>query len=372
MDPQRVILAKGYIIQSTVIKVVRYLMFTTYLFLILKLKLALKIKELAFSGNEGWWTPGLFILLVLLPFLPLKIFFDWALQYHLPKKYHLTKVKPVKYILKLILSTITLGFMLMAIATLLFFSLNFKDYSFIPSFLLPLIPPLFTGLAIFIGSLVIPLFIPIFLKLKKLDEKSLKKIGKILDKYNFPRWQAQVQKNTERTSILKAFFTGWGPFKRIVFSENLIENSTPEELEVVAAHEVGHYKYGHTIKSAFLALIAVASYQYVLTPFLKRYSPVMGASAYPDLISLPLLLLLVLIANIAGAPLLLSIMREWELNVDRFAIKSTRNPRAFISIMEKFVEFNLRDPKPVYIIKFFFYTHPPIFDRIELAKKFKK
>ncbi len=58
--------------------------------------------------------------------------------------------------------------------------------------------------------------------------------------------------------------------------------------------------------------------------------------------------------------------------MDRFAIKAINNSRSFISIMEKFMESNLKDPNPHYLIRILFFTHPPIIDRINLAKKFRK
>lgn len=372
MDPHKVILAKEYNLRCSIIKAIKYLMFTSYLYLILKLKLALKLKETLFSDNISWWDPGLFMIILILPFLPLNILFDWSLKHYLPNKYKLINSNTKKFILKTLQSTFVVVLLIFSLSLLVYFSLNFKAYTFLPTFFHPFVPPFITSIFVLIGSFLIPIFSIFFVKYKNLDDQVLRKVNKLLEKNRFPKNQVKVQTSKEKTNLLKAFFTGWGPFKRIVFSESFIESASSEEFEVVTAHELGHYRHGHILKGALMAFLTVFFYQYILTSFIKRFSPTVGASSFPDLINLPVFLFLSLLLSILGIPLLLSIMREWELSVDWFAIKSTRNPRAFISIMEKFVEINLRDPKPNYLIKLFFYTHPPINDRIDLAKKFKK
>jgi STE24 endopeptidase len=62
--------------------------------------------------------------------------------------------------------------------------------------------------------------------------------------------------------------------------------------------------------------------------------------------------------------------RRLERAADIFALKMTRNKDAFVSLMTKLSEKNLADPNPSKIVKFLFYTHPPISERIKLAEKF--
>ena len=59
-----------------------------------------------------------------------------------------------------------------------------------------------------------------------------------------------------------------------------------------------------------------------------------------------------------------------EKEADLFALKVTKNKDVFVSLMEKLAEKNLADPNPSKFIKVIFYSHPPIKERIEMAKDF--
>jgi Zn-dependent protease with chaperone function len=61
--------------------------------------------------------------------------------------------------------------------------------------------------------------------------------------------------------------------------------------------------------------------------------------------------------------------RRLERECDRYAIKKTNNPEAFISTMDKLAEQNLADRNPNRLIEILFYDHPPISKRIEMARK---
>ena len=50
---------------------------------------------------------------------------------------------------------------------------------------------------------------------------------------------------SKRSTHGNAYFTGFGKTKRIVFFDTLIERLTPEEIEAVLAHELGHFARGH-------------------------------------------------------------------------------------------------------------------------------
>jgi len=51
------------------------------------------------------------------------------------------------------------------------------------------------------------------------------------------------------------FWEGLGKTRRVVLSDNIINNMSLDELETVIAHEVGHYKYKHMWKNILLGAI---------------------------------------------------------------------------------------------------------------------
>lgn len=372
MHPQRTALAKENTRQTVLIKSGFYLILITYLTLFIRLNLAAKIKEFNLFKNPDWWSVGLFSLLMLLPLLPLKLIFDWSLLYYIPKKFGLIKYNLFHFLKKSAQSLLIIYLMITLYSYLYYYTISLKLPDFFPAFLSVLITPLVISMVIFGLIFLVSPLVPKFLKLSLLEESISKRFNKLLNKHHLKSSHLATYKDNNKTNTMSAFFTGFGPYRKIVFSENLLKKATQDELEVVAAHEIGHYRYGHFLKGLILFSSLIFFYTYIGISLLKRYGPSSGGGAFPDLANFPLLFLFLLIINLAGWPLYLSIKREWEFNVDRFAIKITNNPRSFISIMEKFMENNLKDPNPHYLIRILFFTHPPIIDRINLAKKFRK
>jgi len=372
MHPQRAALAKENTRQTVLLKSGFYLILITYLTLFIRLNLVAKVREFSLFKNPDWWSISLFTLLMLLPLLPLKLIFDWSLLYYVPKKFGLIKYNLFHFLKKSVQSLLIIYLMLTLYSYLYYYTISLKLPGFLPASFSILITPMVIAMVIFGLIFLCSPLVPKFLKLSPLEESISKRLNKLLNKHHLKSSHLLIFKDSDKTNTMSAFFTGFGPYKNIVFSENLLKKATQEELEVVAVHEIGHYRYGHFLKGLTLFSTLVFFYTYIGISLLKRYGPSLNSGAFPDLANFPVLFLFLLIINLAGWPLYLSIKREWEYNVDRFAIKVTNNPRSFISIMEKFMENNLKDPNPHYLIRILFFTHPTIIDRINLAKKFRK
>ena len=109
--------------------------------------------------------------------------------------------------------------------------------------------------------LVYPTLIaPLFNKFTPLENASLRaRIEALLTKCGFQSQGLYVMDSSKRSSHGNAYFTGFGRFRRIVLYDTLIAQLTPEELEAVLAHEIGHYRLGHIPR--MLALSSVLTYQ---------------------------------------------------------------------------------------------------------------
>jgi len=88
------------------------------------------------------------------------------------------------------------------------------------------------------------------------------------------------------------------------------------------------------------------------------------------LASLPLIFLYFAIFGIISRPLEAYVSRRFEREADSLALKITRNKEAFVSLMDKLAGQNLADRNPHPLIKFFFFDHPPIDERINSAKSY--
>lgn len=102
---------------------------------------------------------------------------------------------------------------------------------------------------------IYPIFIvPIFNKLSPLEPGPLKEAVEGLAKQlKFPLDELQVIDGSKRSAHSNAYFAGLPWKKKIVLYDTLIEKSEKEEVVAVLAHELGHWKMGHTSKQLGIA-----------------------------------------------------------------------------------------------------------------------
>jgi STE24 endopeptidase len=69
---------------------------------------------------------------------------------------------------------------------------------------------------------------------------------------------------SRRSAHGNAFFIGFGRTKRVVLFDTLIAGSSPDEIEAVVAHELGHDKHGHVLfgllRGAVMAFAILAAF----------------------------------------------------------------------------------------------------------------
>lgn len=94
------------------------------------------------------------------------------------------------------------------------------------------------------------LIVPLFNKLTPLEPGELKeKVEALAQRLKFPLAELQVIDGSKRSAHSNAYFTGL-PFlpKKIVLYDTLLEKAETKEVEAILAHELGHWKMGHTSK----------------------------------------------------------------------------------------------------------------------------
>ncbi|PKI83545.1 hypothetical protein MVES_002387 [Malassezia vespertilionis] len=115
---------------------------------------------------------------------------------------------------------------------------------------------LFTAIALF-GNVIYPVLIqPLFNKLTPLPDGALRdRVMALALALNFPLKDLYVIDGSKRSGHSNAYFYGIipGGNKHIVIYDTLIEKSTPEEIEAVLAHELGHW--AHSDPSKLLVLM---------------------------------------------------------------------------------------------------------------------
>ena len=101
-----------------------------------------------------------------------------------------------------------------------------------------------------LALLIVPTFImPLFNKFEPLEDAALKaRIAALMERCGFRAKGVFRMDGSKRSSHGNAFFTGLGPSKRIVLFDTLMEKLTPDEIEAVLAHELGHFRLRHVMK----------------------------------------------------------------------------------------------------------------------------
>jgi STE24 endopeptidase len=220
------------------------------------------------------------------------------------------------------------------------------------------------------------LIMPLFNKYTPLPEGELRnKLVNLSHKANVKVGDIFTMDMSKQTKTVDAMFTGLGNTKRIVLGDNLINEFTPDEIEVVIAHEMGHNLLHHIwwsiLFSSILAGIGFFIIHLTGPKIITRFRNRLKIENMADVAGLPLLFLIFIVYGIITMPIGPAFSRVMERQADKFALVTTHNKEAFISAMNKLGYINLSDPNPSPIIEFLLYDHPPISKRIKFAQEYE-
>ena len=214
------------------------------------------------------------------------------------------------------------------------------------------------------------IIIPLFFKYKKLTDDILReRIMNLAEKMRVKILDVFEIDLSKKTLKANAAFVGWGSTKRVILADTLKDKYSLDEIEVILAHEFAHYKLKHLLKLILVNSLATIVFFYLIFKSSRPALSLFGFSSLSDLAGLPVILIYFVLFNIVAQPLEAYISRRLERNADMLAIKISGMKDAFISAMDKLAAQNLADRKPHPVIKFFFFDHPPIDERIAMAKE---
>ncbi len=215
------------------------------------------------------------------------------------------------------------------------------------------------------------LIIPLFYKYRPIADKALRdRILKLTDMAKVKVLDVFEIDFSKKTKKSNAAFVGWGKTRRVILVDNLIEEFSPEEVEVVVAHEIGHYKLLHMWKTLLAAGLSIFVSFYILKLISGRLVSCFGARGIYDIALFPSIYFVFALLSLIAMPLQNGYSRRLERHADGFSLRLIGHKGAFISTMEKLASKNLADKNPNKIIVFLLYDHPPISKRIEFAKHF--
>jgi STE24 endopeptidase len=238
---------------------------------------------------------------------------------------------------------------------------------------------LLVPLSVLMAHLGPVLILPLFNRFRPLGDKDLEERIKSLSSREGVSVSRVLQMDmSKQTRKANAFFTGLGNTRRIVLGDTLLAEFTPDEVEVVVAHELGHQVHRDIWKLIALQLPVSLGSFYAMgrlaPPVLAKIGPrarLRGEQGIADPAALPVLALIGTGYSLAATPLINALVRRTvEHPADEYALRLTRNPSAFIGAMEKLGRMNLADPDPPRLVKWLFHNHPTLNERREFARRY--
>ena len=224
------------------------------------------------------------------------------------------------------------------------------------------------GFMILVLAMIViyPTFIaPLFNKFTPMPETSLKeKIEALLAKCGFESRGLFVMDASKRSTHGNAYFSGFGKAKRIVFFDTLLQKHSDDEILSILAHELGHFKFGHirerVIEAGVLAFVAFAILGWAFgTPTLTA---AFGLPFEPGLVLVIVMFAIGPFAQLLS-PLTNFLSRRAEFQADGFA-KSIFGAEPMVTALTKLSRDNLATLTPDRLYAMFYYSHPPIPERI--------
>ncbi len=176
---------------------------------------------------------------------------------------------------------------------------------------------------------------------------------------------------SKRSTKSNAFFTGFGKYRRIVLFDTLIKKHTVDELVSILAHEMGHYKKKHILKSIIISIITTGFMFFILSLFINNEGlfqafKMENTSIYASLFFFaflysPINMFISILSNMLS--------RKHEYEADAYASETYGKFESMISALKKLTVDNLSNLTPHPLKVFLSYSHPPVLKRIQSLKR---
>jgi STE24 endopeptidase len=232
-----------------------------------------------------------------------------------------------------------------------------------------------TTLFLIFAALIAPVYIiPIFNKVTRLDDpKTVDPILSMARANGIPAKDVYEIDASRQTTRMSANVSGFANTMRITLNDNLLRRGSPEEIQAVMGHEMGHYVLNHIYKGIMFSLIvtvlAFVGLRWALAWTLQRWGEKWQIRGVGDTAVLPLVVLLVSIFGFVTTPVMNTFTRTQEYEADMYGLNTSRQPDGFAQAAIHLGEYRKMSPGP--IEEWIFFDHPSGRNRIYAAMRWK-
>jgi STE24 endopeptidase len=226
-------------------------------------------------------------------------------------------------------------------------------------------------LTVILSNLSPVLIFPLFYKFTPLDDEELAaRLTRLAERagarvrgvYRFDMSSKTVEAN--------AAVVGLGNTRRIILGDTLLANFSPDEIETVLAHELGHHVHGDLGKGILVQSALTLGGLWLASLVLRWGVTAFGFNGIADVAAMPLLALAMGVFGLVTMPLSNAYSRWRESMADRYALETTRKSQAFAAAMTRLADQNLSEADPERWVEVLLYSHPAISRRVAMAKDF--
>ena len=222
---------------------------------------------------------------------------------------------------------------------------------------------------IVLGQLAPVLILPLFYHIEKLDSPELNdRLARLAAGTGLSIEGVYRMNLSEETQKANAMLAGLGRTRRVLLGDTLLAGFSPDEIEVIFDHEIGHHVCRHIPKIIAIGLVYTLAGLWLCDRVLHVWVvPLDYARLRID--TLPLLLLALTVFGMILEPLQNVLSRRFERQADRYALDRTGLKEAYQSAFRKLAKSNKDDPNPHWLDVLLFHSHPPVAERLAMAKE---
>jgi STE24 endopeptidase len=231
----------------------------------------------------------------------------------------------------------------------------------------------FLVVAVLLAQLAPVVLFPIFYKFEPLQDEELKvRLVRLGERAGTRVRGVYKWHLSEKSKKANAALTGLGNTRRIILADTLLSDYSPDEIEAVLAHELGHQVHKHIPKGivvqAVVTFVGFWAANWWLHYAVDRWHMFETLS---DFANLPLIVLIFVMLSFILMPALNAFSRFNERQADRYAFENS-SIASFISSMNKLADQNLAERTPSRWVEWWFYSHPSIGRRLAAAEGWAK
>src|SRR2546421_6704103 len=216
------------------------------------------------------------------------------------------------------------------------------------------------------------LILPIFYKFTPLPEGELsRRLLALADRAHTRVRGVFSMHMSSKTTAANAALMGLGNTRRIVLGDTMLDRYTPDEIEVVLAHELGHHVHHDIWKLIVTQSVLTLGGLYLVNLALHwAVETKHFFLSLSDVATMPYIFLLTAVFGLIVLPISNGLSRVIEFQADEYALQATKMVGAFTSAMIRLANQNLSDIEPSRLIEFLFHDHPPVGKRLKHADEF--